>query len=176
MLRAYLFTTPRKTFTTRMLNQMSFAVSAFFRGLFAPSCDVILVTSPPLFVGTSAWLLSHLKAAPYVLDVRDYWPHAAVALGQLNSRTAVRLAEKLEMFLYTHAAWIVAVTGGMGYPRTASCSYRTGPTRSASPPGRPRTGTGETARGPSSTAERTGWFTVWTSSSTRPKSFSVKNE
>ncbi len=113
VLRAYLFTTPRKTFSTRMLNQISFAVSAFFRGLFAPSCDVILVTSPPLFLGTSAWLLGHLKAAPYVLDVRDYWPHAAVALGQLNSRAAVRLAEKLEMFLYTHAAWIVAVTGGM---------------------------------------------------------------
>jgi len=113
ILRSYLFTTHRKTFLTRMLNQISFAVSAFFRGCFAPGCDVILVTSPPLFLGVTGWMLGHVKAAPYVLDVRDYWPHAAVALGQLRSRRVIALAERMELFLYTHAAWIVAVTPGM---------------------------------------------------------------
>ncbi|MCK4915523.1 MAG: sugar transferase, partial [Candidatus Eisenbacteria sp.] len=76
-------------------------------------CDVILVTSPPLFLGVSGWLLGHVKGAPYVLDVRDYWPHAAVALGQLTSKRVIRMAERMELFLYAHAAWIVAVTPGM---------------------------------------------------------------
>jgi len=113
VVRSYLFATPHKTFLTRMLNQVSFAVSAFVRGCWTPACDVILVTSPPLFLGVSGWLLGHVKGAPYILDVRDYWPHAAVALGQLTSRRVIRLAERMELFLYTHAAWIVAVTPGM---------------------------------------------------------------
>ncbi len=113
VIRSYLFATPRKTFLTRMLNQVSFAVSAFVRGCWTPACDVILVTSPPLFLGVSGWLLGHVKGAPYVLDVRDYWPHAAVALGQLTSKRIIRLAERMELFLYAHAAWIVAVTPGM---------------------------------------------------------------
>ncbi|MEA3409442.1 MAG: glycosyltransferase family 4 protein, partial [Candidatus Eisenbacteria bacterium] len=113
VVRSYLFATPRKTFVTRMLNQISFAVSALVRGCFVPACDVILVTSPPLFLGVSGWLLGHVKGAPYVLDVRDYWPHAAVALGQLSSKRIIRLAERMELFLYAHAAWIVAVTPGM---------------------------------------------------------------
>lgn len=113
VIRSYLFATPHKTFVTRLLNQISFAVSALVRGCFTPKCDVILVTSPPLFLGVSGWTLGHIKGAPYVLDVRDYWPHAAVALGQLKSRKIIRLAERMELFLYTHAAWIVAVTPGM---------------------------------------------------------------
>ncbi|MFH1690678.1 MAG: sugar transferase [Candidatus Eisenbacteria bacterium] len=113
VVRSYLYATPRKTFATRMLNQLSFAVTALVRGCCVPACDVILITSPPLFLGISGWLLGHLKGAPYVLDVRDYWPHAAVALGQLRSKRVIRLAERMELFLYAHAAWIVAVTPGM---------------------------------------------------------------
>jgi colanic acid biosynthesis glycosyl transferase WcaI len=113
VVRSYLYATPQKTFATRMLNQLSFAASAFVRGCSAPKCDVILVTSPPLFLGVSGWLLGHIKGAPYVLDVRDYWPHAAVALGQLRSKRVIRLAERMELSLYAHAAWIVAVTPGM---------------------------------------------------------------
>jgi lipopolysaccharide/colanic/teichoic acid biosynthesis glycosyltransferase/glycosyltransferase involved in cell wall biosynthesis len=111
--RSYLFATARKTFATRMLNQLTFMVTAFFSGLFAGRCDVILVTSPPLFLGASAWLLGLLKGVPTVLDVRDYWPHAAVALGQLRSSSAIRLAERLERFLYRRSARIVAVTPSM---------------------------------------------------------------
>lgn len=111
--RCYLFATPRKTFGTRMFNQLSFMVTAFFGGLFAGRCDVILVTSPPLFLAVPAWLLGVIRGVPTVLDVRDYWPHAAVALGQLRSRRVIRLAEHLERFLYRRAARLVAVTPGM---------------------------------------------------------------
>ena len=113
VIRSYLYATPRKTFATRMLNQLSFAASALVRGCFSTKCDVILVTSPPLFLAVTGWLLGHVKGTPYVLDVRDYWPHAAVELGQLSSRRVIRLAERMELFLYAHAAWIVAVTPGM---------------------------------------------------------------
>lgn len=113
VLRAYLFASPRKTFATRMLNQLSFALCAALCGPAIGRPDIVLVSSPPLFLGFSGWLVAFLRGAPYVLDVRDYWPHAAVALGQLRSRRAVALAERLEGLLYRRAAKIVAVTPGM---------------------------------------------------------------
>src|SRR3954463_10134280 len=44
--------------------------------------DVILASSPPLFVGLAARVLSLLMRRPFVLDVRDIWPDSAVAVGQ----------------------------------------------------------------------------------------------
>ncbi len=113
VLRAYLFASPKKTFATRMLNQLSFALSAAVCGPWLGRPDIVLVSSPPLFLGFSGWLTALLRGVPYVLDVRDYWPHAAVALGQLRSRRIIALAERLEGFLYRRAAKIVAVTPGM---------------------------------------------------------------
>lgn len=113
VLRCALFASPRKTFATRMLNHLSFMVTSVCGGLCAGSCDIILVSSPPLFLGASAWFLGLIKAAPFVLDLRDYWPHAAVALGQLRSRRAAAMATRFEEFLYRRAARLVVVTPGM---------------------------------------------------------------
>jgi lipopolysaccharide/colanic/teichoic acid biosynthesis glycosyltransferase/glycosyltransferase involved in cell wall biosynthesis len=110
ILRCCLYASPRKSFTARMANHISFAVTAFFGGLAGGRCDVILVTSPPLFLGVTGWLLGVLKGAPFVLDIRDYWPQAAIALGQLKGRRAIALAEGLERFLYRRASRIAAVT------------------------------------------------------------------
>lgn len=111
--RCALFATPRKTFATRMLNQLSFMVTSFLGGCRVGGCDVILVSSPPLFLGLSAWLLGLVKGVPFILDIRDYWPQAAVALGQLRGRLVISLATGLENFLYRRAARLVAVTPGM---------------------------------------------------------------
>ncbi len=113
VVRSYLFATPKKTFATRMLNQLSFATSALFAGSTADECDVILVSSPPLFLALTAWLLSLARGTPFVLDLRDYWPHAAVALGELKSLRVIRLATALERFIYRRSARIVCVTPAM---------------------------------------------------------------
>jgi lipopolysaccharide/colanic/teichoic acid biosynthesis glycosyltransferase len=111
--RCSLYASPKKTFARRLLNQFSFMLTSFFGSLTVRRSDIVLVTSPPLFLGITAWLIAILKGVPFVLDVRDYWPHAAVALGQLSDRRIIRCAERLEMLLYRHAAMVVAVTPGM---------------------------------------------------------------
>jgi lipopolysaccharide/colanic/teichoic acid biosynthesis glycosyltransferase len=113
ILRCYLFATPRKTFFTRVANQLSFMITAAVGGCAAGKCDLVLVSSPPLFLGLTAWFLGLVRGVPFVLDLRDYWPHAAVELGELRSRRAIRAAESLEQFLYRRAARLVAVTPGM---------------------------------------------------------------
>ncbi len=111
--RAYLAASPKRSFAHRMLNQISFAVSAAIVGPWLGRPDVVFVSSPPLFLGLSAWFIALLRGVPFVLDVRDYWPHAAIALGQLRGRRIIALAERLERFLNRRAARIIAVTPGM---------------------------------------------------------------
>jgi colanic acid biosynthesis glycosyl transferase WcaI len=72
--------------------------------------DVIFASSPPLPVGVVGAVAARRHRVPWVLDVRDLWPEAAVAVGELGSERAVRVAEHLEAFLYRDATAITAVT------------------------------------------------------------------
>ena len=112
--RSWVYTTPNKTFVTRMLFYLTFMVSAFFSGLFTRGrFDVVYATSPPFFVGITGWLLSLLKGGDFVFEVRDIWPESAVVLGELNNPHYIRWAEKLELLYYRKAARIVVVTQGI---------------------------------------------------------------
>jgi glycosyltransferase involved in cell wall biosynthesis len=45
-----------------------------------------------------------------VLDVRDLWPAVAVELGELRNGFPLRMAEKIEAFIYEHSSLILAAT------------------------------------------------------------------
>ena len=107
----WVYTHPEKNFIKRLLFYGSFMVMAVLgamrvRGDF----DVVLASSPPLFVGLSGWLAAQIKGAKFVFDVRDIWPEVAVAMGALTHPTAIRLAEGIEQFIYRRADGITAVT------------------------------------------------------------------
>ena len=112
ILHTYVLTSPRKTPLTRIVFYVSFMLSGLLGGLALPKCNVIFATSPPLFVGVIAYALSRIRRTPYVLDIRDLWPAAAVALGELSQVRLIRIAEYVERFLYRHATVITAVTQG----------------------------------------------------------------
>jgi glycosyltransferase involved in cell wall biosynthesis len=61
-------------------------------------------------VGLTAALLARRHRAPFVLDVRDLWPAAALAVGELSDGFGLAVAEGLEQFLYRDAAAITTVT------------------------------------------------------------------
>ena len=113
VLRVWVFTSPVKDFKTRLLFYLSFMIMAIL-GSFKLSSrfDVVLATSPPLFVGVSGYVISMIKRSKFVLDIRDLWPAAAVALGEVSEPRIIRIAEKLEHFLYRKAGQIIAVTQG----------------------------------------------------------------
>ncbi|MGH7607776.1 MAG: glycosyltransferase family 4 protein, partial [Gemmatimonadales bacterium] len=75
--------------------------------------DVIYAASPPLFVGAAGLVISRLRRIPLVFEVQDVWPEAAVALGELRNRTAIRLAEWLADRCYRRARRVVVVTRAM---------------------------------------------------------------
>jgi glycosyltransferase involved in cell wall biosynthesis len=72
--------------------------------------DVIIATSPPLFIGLLAWMVSRIRAIPYVFEVRDLWPESAIETGVLKNRLIIRLSFWLEKFIYDNALLINVLT------------------------------------------------------------------
>jgi glycosyltransferase involved in cell wall biosynthesis len=69
--------------------------------------DVLLVESPPLFLGLSGLWLSRVTGARLIFNVSDLWPESAVRLGLLsNDGVAHRLSTALEARCYRDA-WLV---------------------------------------------------------------------
>jgi glycosyltransferase involved in cell wall biosynthesis len=113
VLHTWVYTRPDKNFATRLAFYLSFMVMATFGAArLEGDFDVVLASSPPLFVGVSGWLTARLHGAQFVFDVRDIWPEVAVAMGELENPALIRLAEGLERFLYERADGITAVTEG----------------------------------------------------------------
>ena len=107
--RNVIYATPNKGSFKRILNHISLTVSSVLGSLFKERPDVIIASSPPLFLGISGYLLSRLKRAPYIFEVRDIWPQQAVDLGMLRNHYVIKAMEALEFFLYKRAAKVVGV-------------------------------------------------------------------
>jgi glycosyltransferase involved in cell wall biosynthesis len=99
-------------FIGRLWAYFSFVFSSIYAGIFKirGKYDIILVTSPPLFVGITAYVLSRLKRVPYLLEIRDLWPESAIDTGVLKNTQIIRLAYWVEAFLYKKAAKINVLT------------------------------------------------------------------
>src|SRR5690554_1453189 len=99
-------------FLGRLWGYFSFMFSAIWGGLFKVKgkYDIILVTSPPLFVGMTAYVLSKIKRVPFVFEVRDLWPESAIDTGVLTNKTIIKIAYKFERFLYKRAKFINVLT------------------------------------------------------------------
>lgn len=100
------------SFLGRLWAYFSFVFSSIYAGLFKTKgkFDIIVVTSPPLFVGATAYVLSRLKRTPFIFEVRDLWPESAIDTGVLKNKFIIRLAYWVEAFLYKKAAKINVLT------------------------------------------------------------------
>ena len=105
VIRVWVKASPNKTFSTRMAFYLTYMINAALARLLLARdrYDVLVATSPPLFVGGAALALSVLRRTPMVFEVRDLWPESAVALGELSDSRAVALAGKLEKMCYNRA-------------------------------------------------------------------------
>ncbi|PKN99052.1 MAG: glycosyltransferase WbuB [Chloroflexi bacterium HGW-Chloroflexi-4] len=112
ILRAYTYPALHRSFVHRILSFFSFMFSSFFIGLGVKKVSAIWGTTPPIFQGWTAWLLSRLKGVPILFEVRDLWPAFAIAVGVLKNKTLIRLSEWLECFLYRHADEMVVNSPG----------------------------------------------------------------
>ncbi len=101
-----------KHFIGRLWGYFSFLFSSLYAGLFKAKgkFHVVIVTSPPLFVGVSGYLVSRLRRMPFVFEVRDLWPESAIDTGVLKSKVIIKLAYWVEAFIYKRARLINVLT------------------------------------------------------------------
>ncbi len=112
--RSWIFVSKRKSILPRLLNYFSFVWSSFWSGWFRlGKFDYILCESPPLFLGISAYLLCKVKGARLIFNVSDLWPESAEKLGIVTNKSLLRIAYRLEHFLYKKAALITGQTQGI---------------------------------------------------------------
>ncbi len=113
VIRVWSYISPNKGFLRRILSQLSFGLaSAFLGARHVGHPDIIIVESPPLFDAISGRLLAHWKRCPFIFTVADIWPEAAVQLGLLRNRLAIRMAESLERSTYLRASAVWTMTEG----------------------------------------------------------------
>lgn len=99
-------------FIGRLWAYFSFVFSSIYAGLFKikNEYDIILVTSPPLFVGITAYFLSRIYGIPYVFEIRDLWPESAIDTGVLKNKLIIKFAYWFEGFIYKQAKLINVLT------------------------------------------------------------------
>ncbi|NVK04802.1 MAG: glycosyltransferase family 4 protein [Flavobacteriia bacterium] len=99
-------------FIGRLWAYFSFVFYSILGGLFKLKFkpDVIVVTSPPLFVGITAVVLRWFKRVPYVFEVRDLWPESAIDSGVVKNKLIIKLAYFFEGYIYKRARLINVLT------------------------------------------------------------------
>ncbi len=99
-------------FLGRLWAYFSFVFSSIWAGLFyaREKYDIIIVTSPPLFVGITSYVLSFFKKVPFIFEIRDLWPESAIDTGVLKNKLIIKLAYSFENFIYRKATIINVLT------------------------------------------------------------------
>lgn len=105
---------PRQIPVLRGLGQITLALALSFSGLFLTkgAFDVVLVYSPPLFLGLTAFILRWLKGAKAVLNVQDLFPQSAIDLGVLRSSFLINWFRRIESSLYKNSDMVAVHSDG----------------------------------------------------------------
>jgi colanic acid biosynthesis glycosyl transferase WcaI len=94
----------------RTFDFLSFMVTGFFAALKEERPDIIAATSPQFFTAVAGWAASAVRGLPFVFELGDLWPASIAAVGAMKRRLALKLLEKLELFLYQRSTHIAALT------------------------------------------------------------------
>jgi colanic acid biosynthesis glycosyl transferase WcaI len=110
--RLYVYASGTKQrMTHRLLSYLSFSAMATLAGIASRrSYDVILCTNGSFFSGIAAALIGRAKGIPFVYNVQDLYPETPVMAGQLRSRLAIAMLEKIERLMYREAAHVTVIT------------------------------------------------------------------
>lgn len=110
--RSYVWVRPKPGLVTRVLLDGSFMLTSMVQALRGWKPDVVLLTVPPLPVCLPAALLGFIYSCPIVLSLQDILPEAAVQVGLIKNKLAIRVFEALERFAYSSADAISVITDG----------------------------------------------------------------
>lgn len=103
---------PRALMIGRAFWQFGSAFAFFRNALRLSHHDVVIVYSPPLPLGLTAWGLQKIWKIPYVLNVQDLFPQSIIDLRLLKNAILIRFFEAMERFVYKSANTITVHSEG----------------------------------------------------------------
>lgn len=118
VVRVWSYIAANKGFLKRVLDYISYSITAFFAGLFQRA-DVIVATSPQFFTALCGRTLAFWKRRPWIMEVRDLWPESIKTVGAMSDNAIIRYFEWEEMRCYRSAKRIVVVTDSFRRTLTA---------------------------------------------------------
>lgn len=103
--RYWIFASNSKKAIPRILNMLSFSISALFSSFFLSrfKADYLLIESPPILLGLTGYILCKLTRTKMIFNVSDIWPLSAKELGAVSEGFLYKRLEWLERFLYRKA-------------------------------------------------------------------------
>jgi hypothetical protein len=103
VVRVKTFITRNERYLLRIVDYASYAASAFVQGFRELRPEVVISSSPHLFVAVAGVLLARPPRVPHVFELRDLWPASIAANTSLRQRRVIRWLERLELWLYREA-------------------------------------------------------------------------
>lgn len=122
--RIWTYLAPNSGTVKRILNYLSYWVSANLCGCWCRRPNILVATSPQFFCGWAGvfakWIYRlrdplNRKPVPFVLEIRDIWPESIGAVKAMRASIAMRFLTWMEHRMYRSASHIVTV--GEGYKR-----------------------------------------------------------
>lgn len=110
VVRVKTYIAPNEGTFRRVLDYLSYMVSSFINALFETRPDIVISTSPHLFVPVAGVAAASVFRVPHVFEVRDLWPASIAATTRLGRGNIYRMLERLELFLYRRSKRVIAFT------------------------------------------------------------------
>ena len=110
VIRVWTYITANEGFFKRILDFISFMISAVIASFFVKKVDVVIGTSPQFFTVCAAYLVGFFKRKPWVFELRDIWPESIKTVGAIKGSKVINFLQKIEIFLYRKANAIICVT------------------------------------------------------------------
>jgi len=112
VIRTWSYISPSKKIWPRLFHYGTYSLTALYGGLAAGRPDVLVSYSPPLPLGISAWFLSRVWRIPWILQLEDLYPDAAIAAGLMTNKRIVSFFFGMEKFLYQKSNHISVIAEG----------------------------------------------------------------
>ncbi len=108
--RVWLYPAAGRGSVRRLLNYLSFTLTAGLALLFSPRVDLVFVEAQPLILAIPALVLKHLRGIPYVYNTPDLQVEVAEQARWIGMRGLIKVAAWLESRLMRQALSTTTVT------------------------------------------------------------------
>lgn len=111
--RLALYPSHGKSKVGRVLNYVSFMLSAFFYlTIFARRANLVYAYHPPLMVGLAAAAARIFRRNPVVVDIHDLWPDTLPATGMISNPRILKAVEMACNWMYRRVQHIILHSHG----------------------------------------------------------------